>query len=149
MKAEYQSYLRDIQEFIPKDRIYTDELRRLVWGTDASFYRMIPEIVVRSKNEEEVSKLLKLADKHNLPVTFRAAGTSLCGQTVSNSIMIVAGKHWEKYEVAADASTITLEPGIIGERVNEILRPYGRMFGPDPASKRAAMVGGTGGTISA
>lgn len=142
MKAEYQSYLRDIQEFIPKDRIYTDELRRLVWGTDASFYRMIPEIVVRSKNEEEVSKLLKLADKHNLPVTFRAAGTSLCGQTVSNSIMIVAGKHWEKYEVAADASTITLEPGIIGERVNEILRPYGRMFGPDPASKRAAMVGG-------
>ena len=106
------------------------------------FYRMIPQIVVRSKDEEEVSKLLKIAHSMNLPVTFRAAGTSLSGQAISDSILIVAGKNWEDYSVSADASTITVQPGIIGERVNQILLKYGKIFSPDPASKKAAMVGG-------
>ena len=52
MTAEHEKYLRIISEFIPKDRIYTDDLRCLAWGTDAGFYRNIPQIVVRSKNEE-------------------------------------------------------------------------------------------------
>jgi oxidoreductase, FAD/iron-sulfur cluster-binding domain protein len=142
MNEQYRAYLDDIRSFIPNDRIYTDDLRLLAWGTDAGFYRMIPKIVIRSKNEAEVSKLLKLADKYNLPVTFRAAGTSLSGQAISDSILIVAGKHWESYKVSDDASSITLQPGIIGERVNEILKPYGRIFAPDPASKKSAMVGG-------
>lgn len=142
MKETYQSYLNEIQKFIPKDRVYTDDLRRLAWGTDAGFYRMIPQIVVRSKNEEEVSKLLEIAHRMKLPVTFRAAGTSLSGQAISDSILIVAGKNWEDYSVSADASTITVQPGIIGERVNQILLKHGRIFSPDPASKKAAMVGG-------
>lgn len=142
MKETYQSYLNEIQKFIPKDRVYTDDLRLLAWGTDAGFYRMIPQIVVRSKDEEEVSKLLKIAHSMNLPVTFRAAGTSLSGQAISDSILIVAGKNWEDYSVSADASTITVQPGIIGERVNQILLKYGKIFSPDPASKKAAMVGG-------
>lgn len=142
MNEQYRAYLDDIRSFIPNDRIYTDDLRLLAWGTDAGFYRMIPKIVIRSKNEAEVSKLLKLADKYNLPVTFRAAGTSLSGQAISDSILIVAGKHWESYKVSDDASSITLQPGIIGERVNEILKPYERIFAPDPASKKSAMVGG-------
>lgn len=142
MNESYQSYLKEILTFIPNDRVYTDDLRRLAWGTDASFYRMIPQIVVRSKTEEEVSRLVSTADRLGLPVTFRAAGTSLCGQSLSDSIMIVAGKNWERYEIAPDASTIRMQPGIIGERVNELLKPYGRTFTPDPASKNAAMVGG-------
>ena len=142
MDKAYQSYLESIKEFIPEDRIYTDDLRRLVWGTDAGFYRLIPKIVVRSKSEDEVSRLLAIADRMNLPVTFRAAGTSLSGQSITDSILIVAGKNWEKYEVSPDARTIRLQPGIIGERVNRILRPFGRIFTPDPASKNSAMVGG-------
>ena len=142
MDKVYQSYLGRIREFITEERIYTDDLRRLAWGTDAGFYRLIPKIVVRSKSEDEVSRLLDIADELNLPVTFRAAGTSLSGQAISDSILIVAGKNWEKYEVSSDASTIRLQPGIIGERVNQILRPYGRIFTPDPASKNSAMVGG-------
>ena len=84
MDKVYQSYLGRIREFIPEERIYTDDLRRLAWGTDAGFYRLIPKIVVRSKSEDEVSRLLAIADELNLPVTFRAAGTSLSGQ--ANSI---------------------------------------------------------------
>ena len=138
----YKAYLHEISGFIPDERIYTDDLRLLTWGTDAGFYRLIPQIVVRSMNEDEVSRLLVLADKHNLPVTFRAAGTSLSGQSISDSILIVAGKHWEKYSISEDLETITLQPGIIGERVNQILKPFGRKFAPDPASVKSAMVGG-------
>ena len=141
-ESNYMAFLKDAAEFIPQERIYTDELRRLAWGTDAGFYRLIPQIVIRSKDEEEVSRLLKLANHYNLPVTFRAAGTSLSGQAISDSILIVAGKNWEKYHISDDHKQITLQPGIIGQRVNEILAPYGRKFAPDPASVKSAMVGG-------
>ena len=73
---------------------------------------------------------------------FRAAGTSLSGQAISDSILIVAGKHWEQYSLSADHEEITLQPGIIGQRVNELLAPFGRKFAPDPASVKSAMVGG-------
>ena len=138
----YMAFLQEAKQFIPQERIYTDELRRLAWGTDAGFYRLIPQIVIRSKDEDEVSQLLKLASRHGLPVTFRAAGTSLSGQAISDSILIVAGKNWEKYSISADYEQITLQPGIIGQRVNELLAPYGRKFAPDPASVKSAMVGG-------
>ena len=99
-KSNYMAFLQEARQFIPQERIYTDELRRLAWGTDAGFYRLIPQIVIRSEGEEEISRLLKLAGSHNLPVTFRAAGTSLSGQAISDSILIVAGKHWEGYSLS-------------------------------------------------
>ncbi len=142
MNNQYQAFLDEIRAFMPDDRIYTDELRRLAWGTDAGFYRLIPQIVLRSDNEKEISSLLQLAKKHHLPVTFRAAGTSLSGQAISDSILIVAGKHWEGYTILDDGKRIRLQPGLIGQRVNDLLRPYGRKFAPDPASVKSAMVGG-------
>ena len=139
---DYKGFLNEISAILPKDRIYTDELRTLAWGTDASFYRLTPQVVVRAKDEDEVSVIVKVANKYGLPFTFRAAGTSLSGQSVSDSILIVAGKNWEDYSVAPDAESITLQPGIVGARVNQILKPLGRVFPPDPASIGSAMVGG-------
>lgn len=141
-ESKQKKFLQDIIRFIPQERIYTDELRRLAWGTDASFYRLIPQVVIRSTTESEVAELLRVAQHHQLPVTFRAAGTSLSGQSISDSILIIAGKHWEQYSISSDHERITLQPGIIGQRVNELLAPYGRKFAPDPASVKSAMVGG-------
>ena len=140
--ADFEKWLGDIRQFVASDRIYTDELRTLGWGTDASFYRQIPKAVIRSDGEEEVARIVQTCRRHQVPFTFRAAGTSLSGQSCTDSVLIVAGKHWEKYTVVPDASSIKLQPGIVGARVNEILRPYGRTFPPDPASIGSAMVGG-------
>ena len=145
-----QQFLSDLRQFLPSDRIYTDELRTLGWGTDASFYRQIPKVVIRSDGEEEISRIVKTCRKYKLPYTFRAAGTSLSGQSCTDSVLIVAGKHWEKYQLidwsqeSGDKSpnAIRLQPGIVGAKVNEILKPYGRVFPPDPASIGSAMVGG-------
>ena len=135
-------FLSELRQIVAADRIYTDELRRLGWGTDASFYRQIPQVVIRSDGEEEISKIVQLCKKHKLSFTFRAAGTSLSGQSCTDSVLIVAGKHWEKYELADDKESIKLQPGIVGGRVNQILKPYSRVFPPDPASIGSAMVGG-------
>ena len=142
MEKQYSDFLKRIKQFIASDRVYTDELRRFAWGTDAGFYRLTPQVVVRTKDEQEVSKLLAVASELHLPVTFRAAGTSLSGQAISDSVLVVAGKHWERYSVGEGGETITLQPGIVGAEVNRILAPYGRKFGPDPASIKSAMVGG-------
>lgn len=142
MEEKYSRFLEEVGKFVPKNALYTDELRRFAWGTDAGFYRLVPKIIIRSSNEKEVSKILETASKFDVPVTFRAAGTSLSGQSVSDSVLIVAGKNWERYKVSEDASEITLEPGIVGASVNAILKPYGRKFGPDPASIGSCMVGG-------
>ena len=142
LPKSYQDFLGKIKQFVAENCIYTDELRTLGWGTDASFYRQIPNIVVRSDGEEQISKIVKACKKFKVPFTFRAAGTSLSGQSVSESVLIVAGKHWEKYELGENQDTIRLQPGIVGARVNEILKPFGRVFPPDPASIGSAMVGG-------
>ncbi|MBQ7467529.1 MAG: FAD-binding oxidoreductase, partial [Bacteroidales bacterium] len=136
------NFNRELNNIIPAGRRYRDPLRTLAWGTDAGFYRMVPQVVVRSKTEEEVSRLLAAANENGVAVTFRAAGTSLSGQAVSDSVLLVAGKNWEKYSFHPENNTITLQPGIVGARVNAILAKYGRCFGPDPASIGSCMVGG-------
>ena len=142
MESRYQDFRKEVAGFIPSGRIYTDELRRFTWGTDAGFYRMTPQIVIITENEDEVSRILKSATRHSLPVTFRAAGTSLSGQSISDSVLVVAGKNWDKWSISPDAASITLQPGVIGSKVNEYLSPYNRKFGPDPASIKSCMVGG-------
>lgn len=135
-------FISEITAVVDKNRIYRDELRRFAWGTDAGFYRLVPQVVFRSKNEDEVSSILQIASKHKVPVTFRAAGTSLSGQSVSNSVLVVAGKNWENISTSDEGKTVVLQPGVIGSKVNDFLRQYGRKFGPDPASIKSAMVGG-------
>ena len=119
-----------------------EELLRFCYGTDASFYRKTPKVVIKADNEADVAAVLRRCHAEKTPVTFRAAGTSLSGQSVSDSVLLVAAKGWEKYHVGDGGETITLQPGIVGAKVNRILRPFERKFGPDPASIASAMVGG-------
>jgi len=141
-ETSYTKFVDDILSTIPESRIFTDALRRLAYGTDGGFYRLQPQVVVRVLSEREMICCLKTAHKQNLPVTFKAAGTSLSGQAISDSILLLASEGWESYEVLENGEKIRLQPGIVGAKVNIILQPYGRKFGPDPASINSAMVGG-------
>ncbi|MBQ9431026.1 MAG: FAD-binding oxidoreductase [Kiritimatiellae bacterium] len=118
------------------------EMGRLAWGTDAGFYRILPEEVLMPADEEDVRSILGRARREGKSVTFRSAGTSLSGQAITDSLLVVCGKKWEKFEVLDSGARIRLQPGIVGGRVNEVLKPYGRRFTPDPASVNSAMVGG-------
>ncbi len=140
--AAHRAFVQKISAKVKRRNITTKAIERLAWGTDASFYRQIPQVVVFPETPDEVSFILECAAALSIPVTFRAAGTSLSGQSITNSVLVVAGKKWEKYSVASDASAITMQCGLVGQRVNEILAPLGRKFSPDPASLKSAMVGG-------
>ena len=142
LASPYKEFKEALLDFIPKDRIHTDPLRLLAYGTDASVYRLIPKIVVDVLDEAEVVQLVALADRMRVPVTFRAAGTSLSGQAVSDSVLVRIGKGWRNWRVGENAERITLQPGIIGSGANKILAEFGKKIGPDPASIDSCFIGG-------
>lgn len=136
------AFLTEVQRLIPAERRFDDPLSTLAFGTDASFYRLIPKLVIRVESEAEVIALIKLAQAEQVPITFRAAGTSLSGQAVTDSVLIVLGEHWNGREVRHKGAQIRLQPGVIGAQANAVLAPLGRKIGPDPASIGAAKIGG-------
>ena len=136
------AFLDAASHLIPAERRFDDPLSTLAFGTDASFYRLIPQLVIRVESEREVIDLLQLAGVHRVPVTFRAAGTSLSGQAISDSVLIVLGDHWNGREIRAGGAQIRLQPGVIGASANAALAPLLRKIGPDPASINAAKIGG-------
>ena len=135
-------FLSAVNQLIPEQRRFDDPLSTLAFGTDASFYRLIPKLVVRVNAEHEVVALLKLAGKYGVPVTFRAAGTSLSGQAISDSLLIVLGDGWNRRDILDNGARIRLQPGVIGAQANAALAPLGRKIGPDPASINACKIGG-------
>lgn len=142
LSETYRQFYSDLRAFIPDQRLFTDPLRTLTYGTDASFYRLIPKIVIKADTEAEVSRILQTADQRNIPLTFRAAGTSLSGQAVTDSVLVICGGNWKAYEILDNGNRIRLQPGVIGGQANRYLAPFGRKIGPDPASINAAMIGG-------
>ena len=93
-----------------------------------------------------MTELIKIANKHRVPITFRAAGTSLSGQAVTDSVLarLVPSK-WSGVEVIFSPEktpiAIKLQPGVIGGNANKHLAKYNKKIGPDPASINACMIG--------
>ena len=142
ISGEYKSFYEALLPVIPKERMFHDALSALAYGTDASFYRLIPKLVIRAKDEREIAAILHQADALNIPVTFRAAGTSLSGQAVSDSVLVIVSHGWQHWKILEEGRKIRLQPGIRGGRANTYLVKYGRKIGPDPASIDSAMIGG-------
>ncbi len=142
LEGSYYKFYEQLITKIPKKRVFTDPLHTIAYGTDASFYRLIPKIVIWVNSSDEVVKILKLSLSFSLPVVFRAAGTSLSGQAITDSILIVTSRDWRGKKISDDHSLVTLEPSVIGADANRFLLPYGKKIGPDPASISCAMVGG-------
>mmetsp|Transcript_7098 Transcript_7098/g.12157 ORF Transcript_7098/g.12157 Transcript_7098/m.12157 type:complete len:1103 (+) Transcript_7098:137-3445(+) len=151
--GRYARFTDEISAFIPVERQFTDPVRTFAYGTDASFYRLNPKLVVKVHNEKELQRILPIAKKHGVPVTFRAAGTSLSGQAITDSVLLKlshTGKNFRNYKVHGDGSQITVEPGLIAGEVNKILAshkkkhslPIQYKIGPDPSSIDSCMIGG-------
>jgi len=134
--------IQDLLAALPPRQVITDDLRRLAYGTDASFYRLIPQVIAVIENEEQARTVLATAGQHQTPVTFRAAGTSLSGQAISNGVLALIGEGFATFELADDASQVRVGPGMVGGEVNRRLAPLGKKIGPDPASIGAAKIGG-------
>jgi D-lactate dehydrogenase len=142
LEGKYSQFYEKIKDKVSQDNIFTDKLHTLVFGTDASFYRLLPKIVIKADNPKQVQHIIQLCYEMNLSVTFRAAGTSLSGQAITDSILVITSRKFTNFKIADDKSAISLQPAITGQQANNILSSYAKKIGPDPASINAAMIGG-------
>ncbi len=131
-----------LARIVAQKRVLTRPIERIAYASDASFYRLIPQAVVLAKDVEEVQRLFQLSRSHRVPMTFRAAGTSLSGQAVTDGILVEVAKHWRHFRVEDGGRRVRVQPGVIGGTVNQALRAHRAKMGPDPASINACMMGG-------
>jgi D-lactate dehydrogenase len=127
---------------IEPGRVLTRPVDRIAFASDASFYRLIPEAVVLSRGVSEIQALFRMSHEQRVPLTFRGGGTSLCGQAITDGILVEAARHWRAVRVEEGGRRVRVQPGIIGAQVNAALKPFHAKMGPDPASIGACTVGG-------
>lgn len=143
MSINYAAVYQDLCQHLGEAAVSNDPVRRFAWSTDASYFRIVPEIVVHADNLAQAKHTLAVARQHQVPVTFRAAGTSLSGQAIGEGILLILGHDgFRNIKVSADNQQITLGVAVIGADANAVLKPLDKKIGPDPATLASAMVGG-------
>jgi D-lactate dehydrogenase len=120
----------------------TDPVMTYAYSGDASSYRLIPALVVIVNSEAQVKAVIEAARAEGLPLTFRAAGTSLSGQAITEGVLCVLGDGFRKIEVHGQGERVTLGPAIIVANANRALKPFNKKLGPDPASQATCKIGG-------
>lgn len=120
----------------------TELWQRYAFANDAGPYLLIPKAVMQPRSEAEVQSIFAASRQQNIPLTFRAGGTSLSGQSVTDGWLVDIGRHWRKIEPLDQGAKVRVQGGAIGGIVNATLRAFGRKIGPDPSSINSAMMGG-------
>jgi D-lactate dehydrogenase len=128
--------------FIGSDRVLVRPIDLAAYASDASFYSLTPSAVVRPSSIDEIVRLFALSHQMQVPLAFRAAGTSLSGQAITDGILVDVSRYWRKLEPLDDGRRVRVGPGVVGAFVNQALRRYQAKIGPDPASIGACMLGG-------
>ena len=137
------AFKTEISAFLSAKQLIDEPILCHALGIDASLYQMTPKLVIKAKNLEEIQNIILAANKYRITITFRAAGTSLSGQAVTDSVLLMlAPGTWQQYQIHNNGKFITLQSGIIGSYANRILAPYQRKIGPDPASIDSCKIGG-------
>lgn len=140
--ANYSSLASELRQKLGYDQVITDELLCEVLAVDASMYQLTPKVIVKARSASEVSEVLKSCQTHKAPLTFRAAGTSLAGQAITDSVLLMMDDGWTQIKVLDEGERVYAQPGVIGAHVNRKLAPYQKKIGPDPASIDSCMIGG-------
>lgn len=131
------------------DNSTVHEALRRVYSTDASVYQEKPLAVAIPKTKEDIKKLIRFANEQRLSLIPRAAGTSLAGQVVGNGIVVDISKYFTQIlEINQEESWVRVQPGVIRDDLNAVLKPYGLMFGPETSTASRAMIGGMIGNNS-
>jgi D-lactate dehydrogenase len=142
MRPADRGLVLDLARLLSPDRVLSRPIDRLGRSADASIYRLIPEAVVRPRSAGEVRELLAWARRRRRHLTFRAAGTSLSGQAVSDDVLVEVSPFFRGARVLDDGARVWTQPGVVGAHLNRLLAPHRTRLGPDPASIDAAMMGG-------
>src|SRR5712672_4745790 len=131
-----------LSALIGADQVLHRAIDLVRYASDASPYRLIPQVVVTPRTIDDIVKLFRYCRENGRHATFRAAGTSLNGQSQSDDILIDVRRHWYGAKVEDDGRRVRARPGMILGHINSLLQRHGRRLGPDPASSHACTIGG-------
>jgi FAD/FMN-containing dehydrogenase/Fe-S oxidoreductase len=123
--------------------------QKILYSTDASVYQEKPLAVAIPQDVSDLKLLIKFADENHVTLIPRAAGTSLAGQVVGKGIVVDISKYFDNViEINEEEKWVSVQPGVIRDDLNVILKPYGLMFGPETSTSNRAMIGGMIGNNS-
>jgi FAD/FMN-containing dehydrogenase/ferredoxin len=126
-----------------------DAFSRGRYSTDASHYQIEPIGVVVPRSPEDIVRAVAIAAEEGVPVLPRGGGTSQCGQTVGEALVVDTSKHLDRVlDFDAEARTVTVEPGLVLDILNARLRPEGLFFPVDVSTASRATLGGMAGNNS-
>ncbi len=126
-----------------------DSFSRGRYSTDASIYQIEPVGVTIPKCEADLNAIIGVAASQGVPVLGRGGGTSQCGQTVGEAVVIDMSKHLNQiFDFDVDARTVWVQPGIVLDHLNAFLKPYGLWFPVDVSTSSRATIGGMTGNNS-
>jgi D-lactate dehydrogenase len=131
-----------LRTILRSGRVLDRAIDRIAFSSDASFYSLVPQAIAQPATLEEIGALFRFSRTQKVPLVFRAGGTSLSGQAITNGVLIDISRYWRMSEVQDGGRSIRVQPGVIGQVANDSLKPYGAKIGPDPASISVARVGG-------
>jgi FAD/FMN-containing dehydrogenase/Fe-S oxidoreductase len=118
--------------------------RRAEYSSDASNYRIVPQVVVFPRHVEEIVAAVDVAARLGVPVTPRGGGTSIAGNAVGPGLVIDTSRHLNRVlEVDAATRTALVEPGTVLDAITAAAAPHGLRFGPDPSTHSRATIGGS------
>jgi FAD/FMN-containing dehydrogenase/Fe-S oxidoreductase len=117
--------------------------RRAEYSTDASLYRVAPELVAFPRDADEVVAVVETCLGLGVPLTARGAGTSIAGNAVGPGVVMDLSRHLRRVlALDPEAATATVQPGVVLDDLQAAARPAGRRFGPDPSTHDRCTVGG-------
>jgi len=132
-----------------RGEVLFDDFTRGRYATDASLYQVMPAGVAIPRDAADIAAALAIAAEEGVPVLARGGGTSQCGQTVCEGLVLDTSKHCNRVlELDVDARRIRVEPGIVLDDLNRLLRPHGLFFPIDPSTASRATLGGMAGNNS-
>ncbi|HET6940024.1 MAG TPA: FAD-binding oxidoreductase, partial [Nocardioides sp.] len=118
-------------------------LTRALYSSDASLYRVVPQVVARPRAGDDLDAILDVATATGVPVTMRGAGTSIAGNAVGPGIVVDTVRHLNRVlSVDPEAGTATVLPGVVHADLQRAAAPYGLRFGPDPSTHTRCTIGG-------
>ena len=120
-----------------------DEFSRGRYSTDASVYQIKPLGVILPKDTNDVLNIMDYSQRNSIPLLARGGGSSQCGQTVGESVVLDYSKHQNKIlELNVKDKYVWVEPGVVLDHLNEYLKPYGLWFPVDVSTSSRATIGG-------
>src|SRR5574337_555340 len=129
-----------------RGEVLFDAASRARYATDASIYQIEPRGVVVPASDDDVRATFGVCRELGVPVLARGAGSSQCGQTVGDAVVIDHSKRLDRIlAFDADAATVTVEPGLVLDALNAWLRPHDLWFTVDVSTSAQATLGGMAG----